>query len=758
MSAFEAAEHDAIVRVGGEVVPVAQGRRQVIPLDRLHLSQANVRKVRNPESIPALAAMIESQGLLYPLCVVAEQPEIEPEEVEAGDKAGKGSAGKGCKGGKGRKDKQGAKASPADATQVDSAQVDAGETFGVVAGGRRLAALQWLAAEGRMAADAPVECLVFDVARAAAVSLVENVAQEAMHPADQLVAFKALIEQGQSAGQIAASFGVSVLTVERRLKLASLAPQFIDLYREGDVAMDVLQALALCDDPEKQVQVWESLEPYNRSAYQIRQLLTQDEVATDSPLAVFVGIDAYRQAGGSVREDLFSTDGSAFLQDGGLLNRLALAKLDDEAAQWREAGWKWVEARINFPYPERSRFAQLRCAPPKPSKAERAAMAVVEADRRHIRERLNELEAIPDDNEEDEGREWTPEEEAEYEALDAQMDALHDQLEAMEDALCVWTAKQQAISGVVLSIDNHGHLQAVEGLVTQEDRKALASGGDGDGDGDGDSGRQGDAKGEARGADDFHAGSGPAAKTRPEFSASLCQSLTAHRTAAVAAAFTQNPQAALAALLHTLIVNEREPWQSSPLNVRFQSNAHGIASAAVEYDETPAAQLIGQAEVIYDKLPGDSARLFDHLQAMDTSGLLEVLALFVGRAYSVQCGDPVRVVRRGFDPAERIERVLGVDMADWWNPTPQRYLRHIPKARMIAAVTEACGPQAAQSLEKMKKDEAVKAAAAALDGKRWLPSTLRPYATGSDGMDDESTGDREDDETEEDRGGGGSDD
>lgn len=39
---------------------------------------------------------------------------------------------------------------------------------------------------------------------------------------------------------------------------------------------------------------------------------------------------------------------------------------------------------------------------------------------------------------------------------------------------------------------------------------------------------------------------------------------------------------------------------------------------------------------------------------------------------------------------------------------------------------EACGAHAAAPLEKMKNDEAVKAAAIALDGTRWLPSTLRP--------------------------------
>lgn len=732
MSAFEAVEHESVVQVGGEVVSVAQGRRQAIALHRLFLSQQNVRKVRNPESVPALAVMIESQGLLYPLCVVAERPPA-PEGAQA-TRRGRGRQD--------RKDKKGRTTEAAAADAPEAAPADAADTFGVVAGGRRLAALRWLVTQGRMAADAPVECLVFDAGRGTAVSLTENVAQEAMHPADQLVAFKALVEQGHSAGQIAAAFGVSVLTVGRRLKLGSLAPQFIDLYREGAIAMDVLQALALSDDPVQQVQVWASLEPYNRNAYQIRQLLTRDETSTESPLAVFVGIEAYRAAGGSVREDLFSTEGTSFLQDSALLNRLALDKLEAEAARWREAGWKWAEARISFPYADRSRFAQLRCEKVPPSRQEHAAMRALQADQQRVRDRVDELEALVDGDDAQEDREWTPEEAHEHDSLEDQWQALDELRDAMDEALHEWTPKQKGLAGVVLCIDSRGRVQAAEGLVRADDRQVLAQageqgqGGEG-GERDSDEDQAGATIGGRSGAPTYDS----TPKERAEFSASLCQNLTAHRTAAVAAAFTQNPQAALAALLHTLIVHEREPWQSSPLNVRFDSNAHGIGGGAAQYDETPAAQLIAQAEVIYDKLPGDSARLFDHLQAMDVAGLLEVLALFVGRAYSVQCGDPVRQTRRGFDAAHGIERVLGVDMADWWSPTPERYLRHIPKAKMIAAVTEACGAPAAQPLEKMKKDEAVKAAAALLEGRRWLPSTLQSYATGSAGADDEGVDD-----------------
>ena len=59
-------------------------------------------------------------------------------------------------------------------------------------------------------------------AQAIEVSLAENLAQEAMHPADQFEAFKKLVDTGKSVVDIAAAFGVSALTVTRRLKLASV--------------------------------------------------------------------------------------------------------------------------------------------------------------------------------------------------------------------------------------------------------------------------------------------------------------------------------------------------------------------------------------------------------------------------------------------------------------------------------------------------------------------------------------------------------
>lgn len=675
--AFDSTDRDVVVELGGAVVPVEQGVERVIPLDRLFLSEKNVRKLRNPDTIPALAALIEAQGLLYPLCVVTEK-------------------------------RKGAK----------------GETFGVVAGGRRLAALQWLVEQGRMARNAPTKCLQFDVARGVAVSMTEN-AHEAMHPSDQVMAFRKMQEEGNTVGQIAAAFGVSALTVERRLALANLAPMFMDLWRENEVDLDQLQALALSSDHEQQRMVWESLPSYDRSAHRIRKALTTEEIIASAPMAVFVGVEAYRSAGGAVREDLFADINGVFLQDATLLHSLAVQRLEAQAQALRELGWKWVEARLDFSYADRSRYQRLNATQGKPSKSEKAAMDDLQRSINIVQDRMEELDNITLDS-----GDWTAEQDAEYGSLQDQEANLLEQKEAMEEALCVWTPAQMASSGVVVAIANDGALAVTEGLMRAEDsreRHAAAT----------------------AGAEDIGAVSGPAPKARAEFSAALCESMTAHRSAAVAASLAKNPKTALAAMLHTLIVLDREPWQSSPLDIRFADKMNEVERKAAEFGSTKAAAVMEEADAPLNRLPGDSAALFAHLLAMELPDLVGLLARHVARAYSVQSSEPTRQHRRGFDLAQGIESALGVDMADWWYPTTANYLGNVSKAKMIEAVTESVGAEAAQPIGKMKSDEAIAATAALLDGKRWLPSTLRPYpvpvieADDADG--DDAEGDDEED-------------
>ena len=101
--------------------------------------------------------------------------------------------------------------------------------YEVIAGGRRLAALQALADEGAIAPDRPVPChVVTNQDNAAELSLVENTVRTAMHPADQVEAFARIARDGGTVAEIAARFGVSERTVEHRLRLAGCEMPLFD--------------------------------------------------------------------------------------------------------------------------------------------------------------------------------------------------------------------------------------------------------------------------------------------------------------------------------------------------------------------------------------------------------------------------------------------------------------------------------------------------------------------------------------------------
>ncbi len=60
-----------------------------------------------------------------------------------------------------------------------------------------------------------------------------------------------------------------------------------------------------------------------------------------------------------------------------------------------------------------------------------------------------------------------------------------------------------------------------------------------------------------------------------------------------------------------------------------------------------------------------------------------------------------------------------------WAPNVENYLGRVTKARILEAVREAKGEQAAQRLEGLKKPDMAEAAAQALAGTGWLPEPLR---------------------------------
>ena len=272
--------------------------------------------------------------------------------------------------------------------------------YAVIAGGRRLAVMQALAAEGALDEDHPVPCrMIGGIVAPEEVSLAENSVRAAMHPADQVEAFRRLADAGSTAAAIAARFGVSERTVEKRLRLGNAAPVLLEAYRAGEIDLDTLMAFAVTTDQARQNAVWAAVsqQGYRPGAWQIKRLLTEDRVSATSAVARFVGIEAYEAAGGRIDRDLFAEEDERgiWFDDPDLLNKLAMDSLQ-VAARELETRWKWAEARLDVDW---SATASFRAGASATGRADRRGEG---RDRTLDRTRNDELANMDDDG-------WTEE-------------------------------------------------------------------------------------------------------------------------------------------------------------------------------------------------------------------------------------------------------------------------------------------------------------------------------------------------------------
>ena len=278
-----------------------------IPFNKLVLSQSNVRRVKAGVSIEELAEDIARRTLLQSLSV---RPVLDAEGAETG-------------------------------------------MFEVPAGGRRYRALQHLVKQKRLAKTAPVPCVVRDPGvdiSAEEDSFAENVQRAPLHPLDQFRAFQTLREKGQSEEDIAAAFFVGVNVVKQRLRLAAVSEKLLDVYAEDGMSLDQLMAFTVTNDHARQEQVWETLQrSYSQEPYQIRRMLTERTVRASDKRALFVGLDAYEQAGGIVMRDLFQQDDGGWLENVGLLDGLVAEKLKAEAEKIAARGLEVDRGECRFP-------------------------------------------------------------------------------------------------------------------------------------------------------------------------------------------------------------------------------------------------------------------------------------------------------------------------------------------------------------------------------------------------------------------------
>lgn len=600
---------------------------EMIPLNRLVPSPANVRKTGTGIGVEELAASIAAHGLLQNL-------QVRP-----------------AKGGK----------------------------FGVVAGGRRLAALKLLAQRKQMPRSADIPCNVLDGEDDGEISLAENTIRIPMHPADQFDAFKALADTGKGAEEIAGRFGCTAAVVRQRLKLAAVSPRLMELYREGDMNLDQLMAFTVSDDHEAQEAAWFDQPSHSHSPSAIRRTLTAAQVEADDRLAIFVGVDAYVAAGGHLNRDLFQTDHQGYLTDPALLNRLAMEKLQSEAEALRAEGWAWVEVMPELGWDTLRRFGR--------AEAQQLPLSDAEA------EELDRLGGAYDALAEQHGDDPEPE-------IAQQLEAMSERIDALTTGNEVWAAEDKARSGVLVSIDHDGTLAIERGLIQPEDRQQEP---------------------------DAEEGEAPSPALSPNtggLSDRLVEDLTAHRTAALRVMLADNPTVGLAAVTHALALPLFYSGSGTCLALRAESPDLAISADGIV--ESRAGQAWNEFEAAWTcRLPTEADGLWDWVRTQSADTLTALLAFCAAATVSGVRKARDKANAPHLTHADRLAATLGLDMAQWWQPTASSFFGRISKVRILDAVSEGCSKQTAENLDKLKKDALAKRAEEKLTGTGWLPAVLR---------------------------------
>jgi ParB family transcriptional regulator, chromosome partitioning protein len=606
-----------------------------VPLDKLKKSPKNVRQVPHAKAdIQALAASIAALGML-------QYPVVEPETGPKGKPTG-------------------------------HYLVNAGE-------GRRLAQLL-RAKRKEIKADEPIRCILDTEHSATEISLAENAIRTDMHPADQYEAFAKLHnDEGMSAEDIAARFGVTPAVVRQRLKLGAVSPKLRALYRKGEMNLDQLSAFAITEDHERQERVWAELRPFNRSRESILRALSEGQVRSDDRCAVFVGAKAYEAAGGSIIRDLFDSEGGGFFADAELLHRLALEKLQGYAATVAAESWRWTETALEF---DHERCAEMRRIIPKPvplSKAERKRLRKLDARYKALFDRYPDGDVSPD--------------------VAARMERIEAAVEALQKE--EYKAKDMAMAGAFVTLAHDGSVRVERGLVRPEDEPESKSKPDNA------------KKRPAKDADGL-----------PPLSEKLVAELTAYRTSALRNELALHPATALTALVHALALDtffkgsQGSCLEITPKSAWLSGHAPGI-------DESYAEKKIAERHEAWGKcMPQESEALWAFIHGLSEDERMLLLAHCVSLT-----ANAIRAPRQSSDESEAhaavLVREVGLDMTTYWQPTAASYFNRISRERIVEAVREGASAQAADNVARMKKPAMAEAAEAALAGKGWLPAILR---------------------------------
>ena len=643
-----------------EIVPQS-GSEVFIPLNKLKKSPNNARKTPHSEAaIEAYAASIAAKGILQNLVVEPEQD-------------GDGAA--------------------------------TGFYFVTIGEGRRLAQLLRVKRK-EIKKTEPIRCVIDTANDPHEISLDENVTRENMHPADQFEAFKKLAEErGYGAEEIAARFGVTPHVVRQRLRLGAVSPKLMDIYRNGDLALDQLMAFAITEDHARQEAAFERLS-FNRDASTIRRMLTETHIAATDRRAIFVGAEKYTEVGGTILRDLFTEDRGGYFEDVALLDMLVLAKLGRKADAVMEAeGWKWAQVFLDFPHSH-----GLRRVYPQAVELSAEDQAALDA----VKGEFDSLTAQHEDDEElsDE--------------VDARFGELEAEIERLEAKRLAYDPADIARCGAFVILNHDGTVRIERGFVRAEDEKPQPE--------PQNAGEEGGELANEDGAGSPNPGSEHTetededADDHKPLSDILIRDLTAHRTLGLRLALSEQPEVAIVAVTHALSAQifyrgaDAHVLDIRPVSAMLASHADGI-------EDTKAGKAWADHHARWaSQMPRDVSGLWVFVSELDHDSRMALFAHCVALTINA-VKLPTERRPRAMATADRLAEAVSLDMTAHWRPTARTYLGRVTKSHILDAVREAVSIEATERMADMKKQDMAEAAEQLLAATDWLPALLRTPRT-----------------------------
>jgi ParB family transcriptional regulator, chromosome partitioning protein len=539
-----------------------------------------------------------------------------------------------------------------------------------VDGSRRLRALKLLAEQGKIPDDHPVPAYIreLDDAEALSLSLATAITRLDLDPADEALNFADLAGKGMSPDDIAARFGIPLRRVKQRLAIGRLPSEIVEALKAGEIKLADAQAFTLTQDPKQ------ALKLFNKGVcrkWQIEQELTKQRISATSAEAAYVGLDAYKAAGGAVDEDLFSNN--AWLADGKLLSKLFQEKIKADEKQWLAEGWGFVMFEMDKPHLHKTgNWPWLKPEGKRNLSKEEKARA------EKLRAEIKRLDAAWKDNE-------NPDLEDE---LADKLDSAKDELEALAGNF--FTDAQKKKSGVVVRKE-YQKIEVHFGMMKPDAAKKEAK----------------LSKQTAR--DDDEDDPSPVRKIEPDAEADFTGALQAEMakamTHALQRAVMTKPEMALrlaAAALMTLSNFERPEGLVIHAPIRRDADVSRDAALFQEQMMERAGHNPSPLYIVemFRALEGDIS-LHDVI-ARSLAPLVKVVS------YEQ---DDLRPIIDAFDP----------DVLGSWQPDAE-FFKRMPRESLAAALAEAAIPGVTPS---KKKKDLVEMAVRDLAPKGWLPKPLR---------------------------------